>query len=417
MTLVAKWQEIYTVQEVDGGIEILAYNDDQEIVEIPSTMNGLPVVSLASMSFANISARKIVVPNTVTNIGDSAFFGCSNLKELVLPGSIETYGANLLYGCNSLESLTLFSHYANELKYWFNNDIDSIPASLTKIYYVDGGKGINLTMWSTDKVSNTPITLYLAKGTEIKANLFREAMYLESIVIPEGATYIGNYAFYKCYSLKNVVIPDSVTAINNSAFNNCTSMEYIDIPKSVKSIGNAAFANCDNLKSVEIPYGVTKLDDYVFHSSDGLQHVTIPDTVTYIGISAFAGCRLLEDITIPDGVTYIGEMAFFSCQTFTRIVIPNTVTYIGSYAFQQNFSLLSIFIPKSVTTIEDKAFYVTTKATIYTEHESAPAGWGSEWNYTSLPVFWGCTFSEAAPYLVSITKTDETPTSRINNPI
>lgn len=127
----------------------------------------------------------------------------------MLPSSIETYGASLLSGFNS------FSYYDQELKYLFDNELDSVPTSLDTIIYAEGsGNNINLTMWSTDKVSNAPITLYLASDTDtVTWGILKYAIYLESVVIPDGIKTLGVDTFSGCSGLKSVVLPDGFTAI------------------------------------------------------------------------------------------------------------------------------------------------------------------------------------------------------------
>ena len=104
-------------------------------------------------------------------------------------------------------------------------------------------------------------------------------MWINSIVIPNGVTSIGYWAFSSCSRLTSITIPDSVTSIGSEAFEWCTSLESITIPDSVTSIGSSAFEGCSSLTSV-----------------------TIPDSVTSIGYCAFSSCSSLTSITIlnPD---------------------------------------------------------------------------------------------------------------------
>ena len=113
---------------------------------------------------------------------------------------------------------------------------------------------------------------------------------ITKVVIENGVTSIGNWAFENCFSLTSITILDGVRYIGNCAFLCCTSLTSITIPDSVTSIGDEAFEGCTSLTSVTIGNGVTS-----------------------IGYKAFAYCRLLESVTIPDGVTGIGDSAFHSC--------------------------------------------------------------------------------------------------------
>ena len=200
---------------------------------------------------------------------------------------------------------------------------------------------------------------------------------ITEVVIENGVTSIGNYAFYNCSKLTSVTIPGSVTAINTYAFGGCSALISITIPDGVTTIGTYAFYNCSNLTSLAIPKSVTSIGDYVFRFCSALTSFTvekgnavyhsagnciiktasktliagcnasvIPDdgSVTAIGNYAFYNCSKLTSVTIPDGVTTIGSSAFSGCSALTSITIPKSVTSIGTYAFQSCSALTSLTV-------------------------------------------------------------------------
>ncbi len=178
-----------------------------------------------------------------------------------------------------------------------------------------------------------------------------------SVVIEDGATSIGNYAFYSCISLTSIEIPDSITSIGSSAFLYCSGLVNIEIPDSITSIGSSAFGYCSSLANIEIPDSVTRINDSAFCGCSSLVSIVIPDSVTYIGDYAFGSCGSLASIEIPDSVTYIGDFAFWYCSSLVSIEIPDSVTSISSSAFRYCSRLVNIEIPDSVTSIGDSAFY------------------------------------------------------------
>ena len=225
---------------------------------------------------------------------------------------------------------------------------------------------------------------------------------LINITIPDSVTSIGLCAFEYCSSLTNITIPNSVTSIGKGAFSNCTSLTSINVDSNnekymsdkgvlytkdkksliqypckkegteyiilqgVTSIGYGAFSNCTSLTSITIPNGVTSIGNFAFCRCTNLTNITVPNSVTSIGWYAFYCCTYLTNITIPNSVTSIGDSAFKDCTSLTSITIPNSVTSICGYAFEFCSSLTSITIPNSVTSIGDSAFKDCTSLTSIT---------------------------------------------------
>ena len=195
---------------------------------------------------------------------------------------------------------------------------------------------------------------------------------LTSVVIPEGVTSIRNYTFRNCSSLTSVELPSGLLSIGGYAFYNCSALENIDIPDGVTSIGMGVFTNCSSLTSVVIPEGVTSIEQTAFYNCSALTSVMIPDSVTSIGPSVFYNCSSLTDVTIPYGLTRIEAVTFYNCSSLTSISIPSSVTNIIGCAFQFCSSLTSIVIPDSVTSIGNSAFYGCTALTEITFEGDAP---------------------------------------------
>ena len=328
------------------------------------------VTSIEGGTFRGCSSlTSITIPNSVTSIGDEAFNGCSGLKSMVVESGnmvydsrencnaiIETATNTLIAGCqntiipNSVTSI-------GECAFWNCSSLTSItiPNSVTSI----GGGAFS------DCSSLTSITIPNSV-TSIKNAAFYGCSSLTSIPIPNSVTSIGEYTFYGCSRLTSITIPNSVTSIGDYAFAYCSSLTSVTIGNSVTSIGSQAFSGCSSLTSVTIGNSVTSIGDYAFYECSSLTSITIPNSVTSIGQYAFEYCTSLTSITIPNSVTSIGSYAFKGCSSLTSITIPNSVTSIGNGAFEYCSSLTSITIPNSVTSIGDDAFYECSSLTSIT---------------------------------------------------
>ncbi len=186
---------------------------------------------------------------------------------------------------------------------------------------------------------------------------------ISGIVLEQGITKIGEYAFAGCSSFKgNLVIPDSVMSIGERAFSECSGLTGdLIIPGSVTSIGEGAFCLCSGLTGdLIIPNSVTFVGEYAFNQCSGLNGKLIISTkMTSIKAGTFMMCHgLTGDLIIPESITKIEDMAFWWCSSLTgNLIIPNSVTEIGEESFFNCVSLTGkLEISNSVTEIGDSAF-------------------------------------------------------------
>ena len=327
------------------------------------------------------SLSEIVIPSSVTSIGDSAFSCCYSLSEIVIPSSVTSIGKGAFSSCDSLSeivipsSVTSIGDSAFSCCYSLSEIV--IPSSVTSI-----GKGAFSACRSLSEI------VIPSSVTSIGEGAFSACRSLSEIVIPSSVTSIGDYAFFSCSSLKYISIPKSVICLNGNPFAGwngkleCLSPNFVYeddilfnkdksriisfrnqnvksyvIPSSVTSIGDSAFSSCHSLSEIVIPSSVTSIGDSAFSGCESLSEIFIPSSVTSIGYRTFSGCRSLSEIVIPSSVTSIGDYAFSVCDSLSEIVIPSSVTSIGKGAFSDCVSLSEIFIPSSVTSIGDSAFY------------------------------------------------------------
>ena len=145
---------------------------------------------------------------------------------------------------------------------------------------------------------------------------------VKKVVIGEGVTSIGAYAFNNHQNLAEVIIPDSVTEIGDHAFISCDQLTIVNLPDSLTRIENAVFFDCDGLTAIVIPDSVTAIDNEAFYHCSGLKKVTIGNSVKEIAHFAFGYCVGLTEVVIPDSVSSIGQGAFAGCSSLESITIP-----------------------------------------------------------------------------------------------
>ena len=283
---------------------------------------GNAVTGIGRSAFKDCTGlTSIMIPDSVTSIGDGAFYGCTGLTSITIPDGVTSIGKYAFYGCSSLTSITIPDSVTSIGDSAFSGCEKltgiTIPVSVTDIgsyaFYKTNLKNVyyegDLNAWLKINKTDNP-----CEG----ANLYFNGQLLKNVTIPYGVTNIGN-AFAGCKSIESVVLSNSVTSIGDSAFRGCTGLTSVTIPNSVTSIGEDAFYECSSLTNITIPDSVTSIGDSAFRGCTGLTSITIPDSVTSIGEVAFSGCTGLTSITIPKSVTSIGVWAFYDCKNLTKV--------------------------------------------------------------------------------------------------
>ena len=160
-----------------------------------------------------------------------------------------------------------------------------------------------------------------------------------NLEIPYGVEVINKEAFRQAFRplfrLESVVIPDSVTSIGDYVFTDCNKLEKVKFSAAMKHTGNYTFMNCPVLSEVILPPRLEKIGYSAFENCTSLKHITIPDTVTVIDDYAFANCTALESIVIPASVKYIAYRAFKGCKNLKDVKILNPDIALGLEVFDK----------------------------------------------------------------------------------
>lgn len=157
---------------------------------------------------------------------------------------------------------------------------------------------------------------------------------LEELILSPNIEHLPERMLYSSQKLKNLVIPEGVTTIGRYAFQE-GHMEYVSIPSTIQMIGTGAFDKCKQLYYLDFAEGIEHLnfESGVFTECEGLKHVALPEGLLNIGDEVFLRCTGLRSVRLPSTLLEIGDGAFALCSKLTSITIPKSVVEIGQGAF------------------------------------------------------------------------------------
>ncbi len=361
-----------SVTEIYNG----AFSDCKNLKNVTLSKN---LTMIDSEAFKACAIESIAIPEGVRELG-TAFAECEKLKNVTLPEGFERFSGHTFAGCTSLESINIpesvnylgFYTFYNctalkELSFggtvsewnaiykqenwnekaafvavkcsdgtvkFFSDAEDSGSAGLE--YKIEGNSAVLVGIGNcTDKNIVIAPTFGGVPVTMIEPFAFYNCDFIESVVIPEGVTIIGDEAFYLCKNLKKVTLPSTLDIIRSWAFANCESLEKIATPDGIMIIEQRAFSDCTKLSSLTLGKDLESIEENAFMNCTSLKSVTIPGKVIYFGNAAFAGCSSLESVTLKKGLDMIGGGVFKDCPKLTQIKYTGKIAdweKIGTYS-------------------------------------------------------------------------------------
>lgn len=356
---------------------IISYKGNSPIVVVPAIHNGVPVTEISDDVFSGrAGVFVIILPETVTVIGERAFANCPHLKTVQFRGNAPEAPENIFEGDHCVV------YYEKGTSGWSSSwkgaGVLTVEWSTTSdfTYEITDNEATITGYTGTSPYLEIPLEIEGYPVTQIGEEAFFGKYDLLRVHIPESVTGIGFGAFAGCGNLLAVEL-DGPAEIADSAFYYCKKLSEIVLSETIVEIGSYSFLGCESLNSINIPDGVSYVGNYAFHGCDNLPPIlfsvgervlvrylplnedttyTIPDTVNYIASSAFSGCTSLTSVVIPDSVTCIDYAAFYDCSNLTNVTIGNSITEIPDEAFMGCTSLANIVIPSNVTCIGERAF-------------------------------------------------------------
>lgn len=319
----------------------------------------------ATRSTNNYTIKTVVIPETVTSIGNNTFCNFYGLENIVIPNNVQSVGSYAFYQCTAVESLSLGTGVQSIGTYAFTNCRQisgkiSIPNSTTYL----GTYAFYGCLQIEEVIIGTGVTT-------INERTFMNCNKLAKITMPNVST-IGTYAFSNSGIQGDYTIPNTVTTIGDNAFSNCSNLENINIGKKVSSIGKNAFLNSVKLANIivdENNANYSSLDGILFNKDKTIlifcprvnskTNYVIPNTVKEISASAFFYCKnIVGTITLSENLETIGDSAFYNCSKIKgKLIIPNSVTSINNSVFYSCTGIEGIQLSENLQTIGTSAFY------------------------------------------------------------
>ena len=393
------------------GIGIFCGCSELELVTLPSAILSIETAMFSSCS----SLTEITIPGSVTSIGEYTFSYCTSLMEVAIPGSVTSIGEYAFSNCSSLTEIifagsapeigndcfsdvTATAYYPANDPSWTEDVRQNFGGNLTWESYepaavVASGKcGANLT-WTLDETGTLTVsgTGKMNDYYELDEDREREwapapwyTSYKDQVtrvVVEEGATSIGLYAFKNMDRVTEVHLPSSLQTIYGYAFEGCTALQSLELLPGLTTISTNAFQGCAALSALELPAGLVTLYYGAFQNCSGLLNVTIPEGVTSIGSYTFNGCSGLKTLSLPASVNTIGDEAFGNCTSLDGIYISDLSAWCGitfsehgsaNPLYQREYGaatqrdvglylngekITDLVIPADVTSISPRAFF------------------------------------------------------------
>lgn len=258
---------------------------------------------------AAMAADSFTVPDSAERISRNAFYG-AQLREVFLPDTLINVGESAFAYADTLEAIHVPGTSGN---YCTEDGVLYDMRYRILIQYPCGKKDIEFT-------------------------------------VHDWANAVGMHAFTGNDHLQRIIMPDSVKEIYDGAFMDCQGLKYAYLPTQTDFLGTGIFELCEHLLTVTFPENIDTIPDSMFFGCSSLREVALPETVRNVENGAFSHCSSLWTIDLPETMDSLGWYSFSYCTNLRTFAVPEGITQIDS-TFSYDMALEKLFLPASLETI------------------------------------------------------------------
>lgn len=346
-----------------------------EIV-VPSEFEGLPVVEIGPCAFQATDVTSVVIPDSVTKIGDFAFRACKQLRTVTMPAVRRDFGiSNSIYedernigvfdGCTDLTLTITAGSFRRIYEGAFRNRPEIVSVIL---------KGNFIALEYEAFAGCTELKRFTVDGdvSSFWSSAFAGCTALEQFIIGDQATSLEYLTFERCTALQSIEIGSGLCSLNGFAFKECSQPKSVTVSKENQFfyskdnclietasgrlvLGHNGSAASDGV--LVIPDGVVIIGSDTFRDRPEIKKLVLPDSVEILERCAFSGCTGIEEIVFSKNLKLIDEYALYGCTGLTSLELPDSLETVGISALSGCDGLTEIVFPKNLKTIAEDAFY------------------------------------------------------------
>lgn len=348
------------------------------------------VTSIGENAFWGSGIESITIPESVTEIGESAFEKCLSLKIVTLPSSVTSINDRAFYDCMELSSIALpsklktigmeaFAYCQSMIELKIPASVDNIGMNICmdcpnmKSIKVDSKNPVYdsrnnckaIIETATDRIVLGIANTSIPKTVKSIGSYAFQTSLIDKLYIPRNVIHIGTGAFSYCRSLSTISVDprnpvydsrDNCNAIIETATNTLiTGCIRTEIPQSVIAIGKSAFCGGLTPSILNFSDNIKVIDDYAFVDCEQINTIILPTTLDYIGTNAFANCNSLNNIEI-NNIKSWGFATFIHDNSLINVEFNVPISSIGEEAFGSCSSLENLVLPEGLDSINLIAF-------------------------------------------------------------